>query len=115
MSDMELNGLKLFPSKVAVRITRVDDTLHWTGEVVGERLGMCIGLIIRWQQSLMRVVAVEPTSTNAHGDVGSQSSPAPMMAPQFDFHEECNNPGLHERSRYTSQASNRIEENSPFS
>ena len=49
MSGMELNGLKLFPSEVAVRITRVDDTLHWTGEVVGERLGMCIGLIIQWQ------------------------------------------------------------------
>ena len=115
MSGMELNGLKLFPSEVAVRITRVDDTLHWTGEVVGERLGMCIGLIIRWQQSLMRVVAVEPTSTNAHGDVGSQSSPARMMAPQFDFHEEFHTPGSHERSRYTSQASNCIEENSPFS
>ena len=115
MSGMELNGLKLFLSEVAVRITRVDDTLHWTGEVVGERLGMCIGLIIRWQKSSMRIVAVEPTSTNVHGNVGSQSSPAQMMAPQFDFHEWFHTPGLHERSRYTSQASNRIEENSPFS
>ena len=71
VSGMELNGLKLFPSEVAVRITRVDDALHWTGEVMGERLGMCVGLIIRWQLSSTRVVAVEPTSTNAHGDVGS--------------------------------------------
>ena len=46
VSGMELNGLKLFLSGVAVRITRIDDTLHWTGEVVGERLGMYIGLII---------------------------------------------------------------------
>ena len=31
-SGMELNGMRLFPSEVAMRITRVDDELHWTKE-----------------------------------------------------------------------------------
>ena len=38
-SGMELHGSRLFPSKMAVRIIRVDDALHWIGEIVGERLG----------------------------------------------------------------------------
>ncbi len=44
-TGMELNGSKLFPFKVVLCITRVDDVLHWTGEII-ERLGMCVGLII---------------------------------------------------------------------
>ena len=42
-SGMELHGIKLFPLEVAVHITRVDNMTHWTGEVVGEKLGcVCI-------------------------------------------------------------------------
>ena len=46
-SGMALDGVKLFSSEVAVYITRVDDISHWTGEVVGEKLGLCMGLTIR--------------------------------------------------------------------
>lgn len=115
VSGMDLNGLKLFPSEVAVRITRVDDALHWIGEIMGERLGMCLGLIIRWQQSLTRLMAVEPTSTNGHADVGSQTTPTRMRTPQFDFHEWFHTQGSQERSWSSSQASNPAQENSPFS
>ena len=47
-SGMELHGIKLFPSEVAVHIIRVDDMSHWTGEVVGEKLGLCMDMTIRW-------------------------------------------------------------------
>jgi hypothetical protein len=113
-SGMELHGLKLFPSEVAVRITRIDDALHWTGEVIGERLGLCMGLIIRWNRSSIRVVAIEPNIPSALGEDRSQSSPTRMMAPEFDFHERFNTPSSTERSRRSSQASNPVDENSPF-
>ena len=44
---MELNGIKLFLSEVAVHITRVDDILHWMEEVEGKKLGLCLDLTIR--------------------------------------------------------------------
>lgn len=64
-SGIELHGLKLFPYEVAVHITQIDDALHWTGEVVGERIGLCIGLIICWNRSLVRVVAIKSNIPNA--------------------------------------------------
>ena len=47
--EMELNEVKLFPSEIAVRVMLLEDNMHWTGELVGERLGQCKGLIIRWK------------------------------------------------------------------
>lgn len=46
-TGMELNHLKLFPSEVAVKVVRVVDEMVWTGELVGERLGQCLGFVIR--------------------------------------------------------------------
>lgn len=114
-SGMELHGLKLFPSEVAVRITRVDDALHWTGEVVGERLGLCMGLIIRWNRSSVRFVTIEPNIPSALSEDGSQTSPTRMLAPEFDFHQRFNTPTSTESFQRSTQASNPIDENSPFS
>ena len=44
---MELNHVKLFPSEVAVRVSRVVDEMVWTGELVEERLARCLGLVIQ--------------------------------------------------------------------
>ena len=114
-SGMELHGLKLFPYEVAVHITRVDDASHWTGEVIGERLGLCMDLIIRWNRSFLRVVAIEPNILNALGEDVSQTSPTQTMAPVFDFHERFNTSPSTERSRRSSLASNPVDENLPFS
>jgi hypothetical protein len=51
---MELNAVKLCPSEVAVRVVEVRDGSVWTGKIVGERLGQCVGLVIRWKGSLLR-------------------------------------------------------------
>lgn len=112
----QLHGSKLFPSEVAVRITRVDDALHWTGEIVGERLGMCVGLIIRWHKSYLRAIAMEPTIQNGEDVLnGSQTPPVRRLAQEFDFHDNFNTPGSTDRSRRSSIASNPVDENSPFS
>lgn len=95
-----------------MRIIRVNDALHWTGEVVGERLGSCMGLIIHWNRSLLRVLATTPNLSNAHG---SHNSPTLTMTPEFDVQERFNTSELNERALHSSQASNSIDENSPFS
>ena len=114
-SGMELHGSRLFPSEVAVRIIRVDDALHWIGEVVGERLGSCMGLIIRWNRSLLRVLATTPNFSNAHGEDESHNSPTRTMVPEFDVPRRLNTPELNERSLQSSQASNPVNNSSPFS
>ena len=114
-SGMELHGLKLFPYEVAVHITRVDDASHWIREIVGERLGFCMDLIIRWNHYFLRVVAIEPNFLNASGEDASQTSPTQTMAPVFDFHERFNTSPSTERSQRSSLASNPVDENLPFS
>ena len=44
---MELHYLKLIPDEVAVCVTEVFQGSLWVGEVVGERLEQCVGLVIR--------------------------------------------------------------------
>jgi hypothetical protein len=46
---MELNVVKLCPFEVAVQVVRVLEESLWTGEIVGERLGQCVGFVIRWR------------------------------------------------------------------
>jgi hypothetical protein len=45
-NGMVLNHVKLFLAEAIVRVTRVLDTLQWTRELVGERLGQCQALVI---------------------------------------------------------------------
>jgi hypothetical protein len=48
---MELNAVKLCPFEVVVQVVRVLEEFMWTGEIVGERLGQCVGFVIRWKKT----------------------------------------------------------------
>jgi hypothetical protein len=48
---MELNAVKLYPFEVAAQVVQVLDKSVWTGEIVGERLGQCVGFVIRWRRA----------------------------------------------------------------
>jgi hypothetical protein len=48
---MELNAMKLCPFEVAVQVVQVLDESMWIGEIVGERLGQCVGFVIRWRRA----------------------------------------------------------------
>jgi hypothetical protein len=48
---MELNAVKLCPFEVVVQVVRVLEESMWTGEIVGERLGQCVGFVIRWRRA----------------------------------------------------------------
>ena len=65
---------------------------------MGERLGSCMDLIIRWNRSLLRDLATTPTFPNAHGEDRSHISPTRTMAPRFDVQGRSNTPELNEGS-----------------
>jgi hypothetical protein len=48
---IKLNAVKLCPFEVAVQVVRALEESVWTGEIVGERLGQCVGLVIRWKRA----------------------------------------------------------------
>jgi hypothetical protein len=54
---MELNAVKLCSFEVAVQVVQVLDESMWTGEIVGERLGQCVGFVIRWRRANVRSVS----------------------------------------------------------
>jgi hypothetical protein len=58
---MELNAVKMCPSEMAVRVVEISDGFVWTGEIVEERLGQCVGLVIRWKRAF---------ATNYRGEMG---------------------------------------------
>ena len=66
-SGIELHGIKLFPLELAVHITQVDDMSHWTREVVGEKLGLCMDMTIHWNRCLVRDVPANPILPTAQG------------------------------------------------
>ena len=114
-TGMELNGSKLFPSEVVVRITEARDESQWTGEVVGEVLGLCVGLIIRWNRSLARVVHNSSNTLKSQCEVGLRTPTLQTRATIFDFHNQFNSPGSNERAQRSSHASNPLDENLSFS
>jgi hypothetical protein len=61
--------VKLCPFEVAVQVVRVLAESMWIGEIVGERLGQCVGLIIRWKRADVRSVP-GGTSTVAESGAG---------------------------------------------
>jgi hypothetical protein len=84
---MELNAVKLCPFEVAVQVVRVLEESVWTGEIVGERLGQCIGLVIRWRTADVRSVP-GGTSTVAESGAGQNFSfPSPTRS-DFEFEDE---------------------------
>jgi hypothetical protein len=48
---MELNVVKLCLFEVAVQVVRVLEQSMWTGEIVGEWVGQCVGFVIRWRRA----------------------------------------------------------------
>jgi hypothetical protein len=77
---MELNAVKLCPSEVAIRIVEVRDGSVWTGEIVGERLGQCVGLVIRWKRSLLRNLEGRWDSLGESSEGQNFSFPALVVA-----------------------------------
>lgn len=84
---MELHAVKLCPSEVAVKVVHVVDGTAWTGELVGEQLQQCLGLVIRWERAHIR--AAEPViATSVESGEGQNFSFQTVVAPQYEFHEE---------------------------
>jgi hypothetical protein len=83
---MELNIVTLCPSEVAIRVVEVRDGSVWTGEIMGERLGQCVGLIIRWKRTLLRNLEERPFSIGELSEGQFFSFPALVM-PEFEFDE----------------------------
>jgi hypothetical protein len=84
---MELNAVKLCPSEVAVKIVEVRDGSVWTGEIVEEQLGQCVGLVIRWKRSLLINLEEKWVSLGESSEGHNFSFPA-LAVPEYDFDEE---------------------------
>ena len=54
---MELNAMKLCPFEVALQVIRVLEESVWTLEIVGERLGQCVGFVICWRRTDVQSVS----------------------------------------------------------
>lgn len=75
-TGMMLNGIKLLPSEAAVRVSSVVDATAWTSEIPGHnRLGSCVGLVIRWEKSLLKTTVELSSGTCLQMPEGSTSSP----------------------------------------
>jgi hypothetical protein len=84
---MELNAVKLCPFEVAIQVVQVLDEFVWTGEIVGERLGQCVGFVIRWRRADVRTIS-GGTSTVAESGTGQNFSfPSPRRS-NFEFEDE---------------------------
>lgn len=94
---MELYHIKLWPYEVAVRVLHVLDGSIWTGELVGERLSQCVGLLIRWKKSRVRTTR-EGRSTTSELGGGQSFSFSHVETSEFEFDESNNNRTLSENS-----------------
>jgi hypothetical protein len=84
---MELNAVKLCLFEVAVQVVQVLDESVWTWEIVGERLGQCVGCVIRWRRADVRSVS-GGTSTVVESGAGQNFSfPSPGRS-DFEFEDE---------------------------
>jgi hypothetical protein len=88
---MELNVVKLCPFKVAAQVVQVLDESVWTWEIVGERLGQCVGFVIHWRKANVRSV-LGGTSSIAESGVGQNFSFPSPAGSNFEFEDEdtCN-------------------------
>jgi hypothetical protein len=84
---MELNAVKLCPFEVAIQVVQVLHESVWTGEIVGERLGQCVGFVIRWRRADVRSVS-EGTSSVAESDARQNFSFPYPAGSDFEFEYE---------------------------
>jgi hypothetical protein len=75
---MEQNAMKLCPFEVAVQVVRVLEESVWTGEIVGEWLGQCVGFVIRWRRADVRSVSGRTSSVAESGAGQNFSFPFPV-------------------------------------
>lgn len=81
-TGMVLHDRKLFPSEAAVRVSSVVDATAWTSETYHERLGSCMGLVIRWKWSLLRTI--ESGCLQMEGSTSS-----PLKATNLEKSPQC--------------------------
>jgi hypothetical protein len=83
--------VKSCPFEVAVQVVQVLDESVWTGEIVGERLGQCVGFVIRWRRTDVRSVSGGTSSVAESGAGQNFSFPSPGRS-DFEFEDEdtCN-------------------------
>ena len=84
---MELNAVKLCPFEVAIQIVQVLEESMWTGEIVGEWLGQCVGLVIRWRRVEVRSVSGGMSSVRESGARQNFSFPS-VAGSEFEFKDE---------------------------
>jgi hypothetical protein len=88
---MELNVMKLCPFEVVVQVVQVLDESVWIGEIIGKRLGQCVGFVIRWRRADVRSISGGTSSVAESGAGQNFSFPSPVGS-DFEFEDEdtCN-------------------------
>ena len=63
----------------------------WTGEIVGERLGQCVGFVIRWKRADIQSIS-RGTSSFVESSAGQNFSFPSHIGLDFEFEDEdtCN-------------------------
>jgi hypothetical protein len=72
---------------VAIQVVQVLDESVWTWEIVGERLGQCVGFVIRWRRANVRSVLGGTSSIAESGAGQNFSFPSPRRS-DFEFEDE---------------------------
>jgi hypothetical protein len=80
--------VKLCPFEVAVQVVQVLDESMWTREIVGDRLGQCVGFVIRWRRADVRSVSGGGTSSVAECGAGQNFSFPSLVESDFEFEDE---------------------------
>jgi hypothetical protein len=84
---MELNAVKLCPFEVAVQVGQVLDESVWTREIVGERLGQCVGFVIHWRRADVRSISGGMSSV-AESRAGQNFCFMSLVGSNFEFEDE---------------------------
>jgi len=94
---MELHHVKLWPNEVAVHVLNVVDGTIWTREFIGEHLGQCMGLVIRWKKSKVCTnIEVRPSTSESGRRQNFRFSP--RVTSKFEFPKNNSSPSPSELS-----------------
>ena len=110
---MELNALKLCPFEVVVQVVQVLEESMWTGEIVGEQLGQCVGLVIRWRRAEVRSVSGGMSSNGESGARQNFSFPS-VARLEFEFEDEHTSNGDSTDPSHAEEDSNGTRSMSPM-
>jgi hypothetical protein len=110
---MELNVVKLCPFEVAVQVVQVLDESVWTGEIVGEQLGQCVGFIIRWRRADIRSISGGTSIVAESGTGQNLSFPSPIGS-DFEFEDEDTGNGDSSDPSYHEEGTSAVRSISPM-